>query len=85
VKGIAGAVMKDENQKQRLYGLITTAIESLPARYNKDRVISIVEEMFKSYAGEKEFFAAISVIGWGLSAMQREMDGNPVDTLAVMQ
>jgi hypothetical protein len=76
VKAIAGAAMKGEKQKQRLYGLITTAIESPPASYNKDRVMSIGEEMFKSYAGEKEFFAAILAIGWGLRAMQREMDGD---------
>jgi hypothetical protein len=74
VKAIAGAAIKGENQKQRLYGLITTAIESLPAQHNKDRVAEIAGEMFENCAREIEFFAAISVIGRAVSSLQKEVN-----------
>lgn len=76
--------MDKQSQKQKLHDLIVAAIESLPARYNKDRVGEIVGEILGRYASEWEFFASISVIGLALETLQREAD-ETLDTLAEMK
>ena len=59
-------------QTQELHDLIIADVKRLQAQHNKDRVCEIAGEMFSKYAGEIEFFGAISVISRSLSAMQRE-------------
>lgn len=61
-----------DKQSQELCDLIIADVKRLPARHDKDRVYEIVGEMFSKYAGELEFFGAISAISRSLSAMQRK-------------
>jgi hypothetical protein len=54
------------------YEKIVSKVEELPDNHDKDRVLEIIEGMFETYGKDREFSAAVLVMGIAFACIAKE-------------